>query len=77
MCCNVVMLDIRWICLTNGLHQNNTVKVTVSNIFVWFILSILSFIIGHEMGVYGDFSKHPRNLYNPQIMEGIMRIENN
>ena len=27
------------------------------------------------MGVYGDFSKHPRNLYNPQIMEGIMRIE--
>ena len=27
------------------------------------------------MGVYGDFSKHPRNLYNPQIMEGIMRKE--
>ena len=40
MCCNVVMLDIRWICLTNGLHQNNTVKVTVSNIFI----SLLYFV---------------------------------
>ena len=65
------MLDIRWICLTNGRHQNNTVKVTVSNTFIfWFILSILSFM----MVVYVDFSKHPPNLYNPQITRGFKRI---